>query len=150
MKGTVINMNEEYSIKILQGIDACPDARRVRKAVFVKELNCKDEFDDIDLAAFHIVIYSNNQPVAAARTYQDDDSRYVMSRVCVMKPERRKAIGTLMIRELERFIKTTYNGEVKTYTNKAAEEFFTKLGYAVSTDSPRRYGDDCILLVKTL
>lgn len=142
--------NTQFTIKILQGIDQNPDARRVRKAVFVKELNQKDEFDDIDLAAFHIVIYEKNQPVAAGRTYQDDDQRFVLSRLCVMKPERKRAIGALAVRELESFIRTIYNGEVKLYSNKDALEFFTKQGYHPSLDSPRRYGENCVLLVKDL
>lgn len=140
----------QFTIKIQQGIDQCPDARRVRKAVFVKELNQKDEFDDIDLAAFHIVIYEKNQPVAAGRTYQDDDQRFVLSRVCVMKPERKRTIGALAVRELESFIKTLYTGEVKLYSSKDAVEFFGKQGYHPSLDAPRRYGEDCVLLVKEL
>lgn len=41
------------------------EAKIIRKAVFVNEQGFKNEFDEIDENATHIVVYQKEKPVAA-------------------------------------------------------------------------------------
>ena len=50
-----------------------PDARFIRKMVFMEEQGFKNEFDEIDDEAKHVVIYSQNNPDATCRYYKKDD-----------------------------------------------------------------------------
>lgn len=52
----------------LEAYDFLPeDAKRIREAVFMKEQGFKNEFDDIDLLALHLILYDGSQPAATCR-----------------------------------------------------------------------------------
>lgn len=45
----------------LEAYDFLPeDAKRIREAVFMKEQGFKNEFDDIDLLALHLILYAGS------------------------------------------------------------------------------------------
>ena len=48
------------------------DAMNIRRNVFMSEQGYKNEFDEIDDRALHIVIYNNEKPVATCRIYRED------------------------------------------------------------------------------
>ena len=125
-----MNNNENnYLISIKQNIMRIIDARIVRKAVFVKELGYENEFDALDMAAFHIVLYCDCKPVGTARAFCGDDDIYCIERVCVIKEYRGHGIGRVIVSELERFISGIYSGKLKLLSDLDNYEYFEKLGY---------------------
>lgn len=127
-------MNKEkneklITINITQNIFNIIDARIIRKAVFVNELNCKDEFDTFDTASFHIVIYMDCKPVGTARMFCYDDDIYAIERLCVINEFRNIGIGRKLLSECENFLSTFYSGIVRVVCDLAHCEYFEKLGY---------------------
>ena len=60
------------------------DAMNIRRNVFMSEQGYKNEFDEIDNRALHIVIYNNEKPVATCRIYREDNT-YILGRIAVDK-----------------------------------------------------------------
>ena len=53
--------------------DSLPkEAEAIRRAVFMDEQGFKDEFDDIDGTAWHIVIFDGSVPAATCRVFFDE------------------------------------------------------------------------------
>lgn len=63
------------------------DAMNIRCNVFMSEQGYKNEFDEIDDRALHIVIYNNEKPVATCRIYREDNT-YILGRIAVDKSYR--------------------------------------------------------------
>lgn len=73
-----------------------PDARFIRKMVFMEEQGFQNEFDDIDEMAHHVVIYSQNNPVATCRYYLKD-GKYYIGRICVLIEYRGAHLGSKLL-----------------------------------------------------
>lgn len=127
-----LNEKSSLTINIKQNIFKIIDARVVRKNVFVKELGGKDEFDIIDTAAFHIVVYKDCKPVATARAFCYDDDIYAIERLCVLQEYRGSGIAAILLSELEHFISTIYSGTLKLIADLESYEYFEKYGYVRS------------------
>ncbi len=123
------NEKSPLTINIKQNIFKIIDARVVRKNVFVKEFGSKDEFDIIDTAAFHIVVYKDCKPVATARAFCYDDDMYAIERLCVLQEYRGSGIAAILLSELEQFISTIYSGTLKLIADLESYEYFEKYGY---------------------
>ena len=48
------------------------EAKDSRREVFVDEQGFKNEFDDIDNTAIHLVCYDNENPIGTARIFYDE------------------------------------------------------------------------------
>jgi len=121
--------NNKYIVNIKQNILRIIDARIVRKAVFVKEFGIRNEFDELETAAFHIVVYCDGIPVGTARAFCNDDDVYCIERVCVIRDYRSNGVGKLIVSELERFLSGIYGGQLKLLCGFDSVEYFEKLGY---------------------
>jgi len=122
------NQNE-CIVNIRQNIMQIIDDRIVRKAVFVKEFGIQNQFDALDAAAFHIVLYRDCKPVGTARAFCGDDDIYCIERVCVIREYRGNGIGRLLVTELERFLSGIYGGQLRLLCEFDSVEYFEKLGY---------------------
>lgn len=70
-----------------------PDARMIRKAVFIEEQGVQNEFDQTDETAFHLVLYADGAPAAVARLFaQQDSTAYTVGRIAVCSPSMRKTV----------------------------------------------------------
>lgn len=81
------------------------DAAKVRLAVFVDEQGYMREFelDEQDVNSWHIVGYTEEKPVCAARLYTtDEESCYHIGRVAVLPELRGQKVGLAMMREVEK------------------------------------------------
>lgn len=85
----------------LEAYDFLPeDAKRIREAVFMKEQGFKNEFDDIDLLALHLILYDGSQPAATCRLFPAaEQGVYLLGRLAVVKTYRGQKLGQRMLRE---------------------------------------------------
>ena len=84
-----------------------PDsAREIREKVFISEQGFTQEFDDIDEAAVHLVMFDENVPAATCRIFKgDEQGLYVLGRLAVVKEYRGKQLGLALIKEAEKYVK---------------------------------------------
>ena len=61
---------------------------------FVIEQGFKVEFDDLDKVCWHLTVYDRNEPIGAARIYQDTDGVWQLGRICVLENCRGKKSAT--------------------------------------------------------
>lgn len=112
--------------------DNIPDcAREIRKKVFTDEQGFQNEFDETDSVATHIVYYDQDGlPVATCRVFWDIAmNSYILGRLAVLKEYRGQNIGSIMIQEAEKYVRTQ-NGECLTlHAQCRASDFYKKSGF---------------------
>lgn len=114
-----------------------PEAIKIRTAVFVEEQGFKQEFDEIDDRAYHLIIYENNQAVANGRLFKDDtmENAYIIGRLAVIKAYRNRHLGVKLIELLEEKAKSLKGEKISLSAQCRVKAFYEKLGYVVSGDS---------------
>ena len=81
------------------------EAVKIRKLVFVEEQGFKNEFDEIDAYASHLVMYKNNIAIATCRLYKKQNaSCYVIGRIAVLKEYRGQKIGAELLKKAEEIV----------------------------------------------
>lgn len=131
----------EYEIKLSVGLDGNPDAAKIRKAVFCDEQGFKNEFDEIDKTAFHIVLYKDGVPAATGRLFLETGDEYIglfgggapvvmrLGRLAVTKSFRGSGLGAAAAVELERIAAEKGAAGVVLSAQTQAMGFYKKLGY---------------------
>ena len=109
------------------------DAAFIRKTVFVDEQGFTDEFDDIDAAAKHIVLYSDEkQPIATCRFFEDrKHNAYIVGRIAVLKEFRKSRCGTALLQEAERQVRSIGVKKLMLAAQVQAKGFYERLGYSI-------------------
>jgi len=108
------------------------EARLIRTAVFVEEQGFQEEFDSSDESSYHLVIFDNDMPVATGRLLVSREAagdRCRLGRIAVIKPERGKNIGFLVMNALEDKARGLGAAELTLGAQKQAEGFYRKAGY---------------------
>ncbi len=114
--------------------DSLPDAAaEVRKNVFINEQGFKEEFDDIDEMAVHIVMFNEkDRPIATCRLFKRSDE-YILGRLAVIMEYRGKGIGEKMIEEAERYISQQKNEYISSklvlHAQCRVRGFYEKMGF---------------------
>ena len=104
------------------------DAMNIRRNVFMTEQGYKNEFDEIDGKALHIVIYDNEKPVTTCRIYQEGNS-YVLGRIAVDKACRGKNLGTVILAEAEKIVLQKGGKEIILHAQCRVRGFYENSGY---------------------
>lgn len=117
-------------IRFYQGL--CSQARAIREAVFVQEQGFINEFDEIDAAALHMVIYDGETAVATGRVYRDAGGVYHIGRVAVVKEYRGKHLGNRVLLALEQKAAEMGAQSVVLSAQCAVRDFYEKNGYAAA------------------
>lgn len=104
------------------------DARIIREKVFIEEQNFKNEFDEIDKEACHLVFYDNQMPVATARFYKINDE-YHIGRIAVIKEFRKKHLGSFILKTIENEIKKEGGNRISLLAQVRVCDFYKKNGY---------------------
>ena len=108
------------------------DAVFIRNKVFVEEQGFRDEFDDLDLDARHIVLYVENEPAATLRYFWDEkNNSYVAGRIAVLREFRGKSFGAAVLKEAEKQIKNLGKDKLMLAAQVRAKGFYEKQGYRV-------------------
>jgi predicted GNAT family N-acyltransferase len=108
----------------------------VRKEVFIEEQGVPfelevDEFED---SAIHFVAYDHNIPVGAGRLRQLENKIGKVERVCVIKSDRGKGIGKLLMDKIASVAKNKGVETLKLNSQTHAENFYQNLGYETYSD----------------
>lgn len=126
------------------------EAVSIRTEVFINEQHFKNEFDDNDKIATHLVVYENEEAIATCRYFAKDSSTYLVGRIAVKSSYRGKGIGRLMLEEAEKQIYQKGGIIMEVSAQVRVQPFYEKLGLQAE-DSP--YPDEgCphILMRKTV
>lgn len=111
------------------------DSVYIRETVFVQEQGFREEFDTVDDEAVHVVAYENDEPVATCRYFFDKEKqRYKLGRMAVIKSERGKNTGRLIMEETHRYLKEDGAKEVWLSAQERAKGFYEKVGYTCVGD----------------
>lgn len=105
----------------------------IRKAVFIEEQQIPaseeyDEFDSLDAACDHILVYYNEQPVGTGRL-RVVDGYGKLERICILKEFRSYGLGKVIIQALEAIVQEKGLTKSKLSAQVYAEGFYEKLGY---------------------
>ena len=139
------------AIKIMTEADL-ETAFTIRKKVFVEEQGVSieeelDEFDTLDAACEHILVYYNDQPVGTGRV-RVVDGYGKLERICILKEFRKFGLGKVITLKLEGLVQTQGITKSKLNAQTYAELFYGKLGYVRSGEEFMDAGIPHILMKK--
>ncbi|MGN1134158.1 MAG: GNAT family N-acetyltransferase [Oscillospiraceae bacterium] len=118
----------ETVIKTAKGLENLPQAKIIRKAVFIDEQGFVNEFDGIDSQAVHAVVFVDDKPAATGRLFKDDSGWHI-GRVAVMKEYRHLHLGSKIMQTLEAYAKKLGAVEITLSAQERAKDFYEKIGY---------------------
>lgn len=118
----------DYTVKTAVGLENNPDARLIRKAVFMDEQGFCNEFDGIDAEAVHTVLYVDGKPAATGRLYEENGGFHI-GRVAVNKEYRGQSLGSAVVTILEKEAWKRSADSVSLSAQVRAKPFYEKLGY---------------------
>ncbi len=106
-------------------------AKEIRQKVFIDEQGFCHEFDNIDKISAHIVMFNEyNTPVATCRIFWDSImNSYVLGRIAVVKEYRRKNIGSVMVKEAEKYVQKKGGKSITLHSQCRITSFYQKLGF---------------------
>ncbi len=118
------------------------EARQIREEVFIKEQGFKEEYDEIDNFATHLVLYLNGEAVGTLRLFTlDNPETYILGRLAVKKDSRGKGLGSYLVRGALKYVKNQGGDELILHSQLHAEEFYKKLGFTEYGEI--EYEEDC-------
>ena len=117
---------------IIKSFDNLPDdSRDIREAVFVQEQGFNEEFDTVDLSAYHFVAYDEKgNPLGTCRIFTESDPEvYYLGRLAVIKDARAKGVGRHLIKCAEQKAIEMGAFEIQLHSQCRARTFYEKCGY---------------------
>ncbi len=121
-------------VEICSALPQC--AKDIRQEVFVKEQGFVNEFDDIDAHAWHLVVYDEETPIACCRFFKGESpDEFIIGRLAVLKEHRGRQLGSLMMNEAERYIRSLGGNTLSLSAQLRVKEFYEKLGFSASGET---------------
>ena len=118
------------------------DARKIRDDVFIKEQGFKEEYDEIDNFATHLVLYLNGEAVGTLRTFTlDNPETFILGRLAVKKDKRGNKLGSYLVKGALKYVKNQGGRELILHSQLTAVDFYKKLGF--SEYGEIEYEEDC-------
>ncbi len=107
------------------------DAKRIRHMVFIEEQGFQNDFDDVDKAATHIVMYDqNNEPIATCRVFEGEETDvYILGRLAVIKQNRGNHVGSEMVEEAEKLVISKGGKSLCLHAQCRVKDFYKKSGF---------------------
>ena len=107
-----------------------PQAAAIRRTVFMEEQGFRDEFDEIDARASHLVLYDRDTPAATGRFYrQPGGDTYIVGRIAVLQPYRGRRLGAAILRTAEQAVRRRQGRRIALHAQVQARPFYEKQGY---------------------
>ncbi len=127
-------------------------AKEIREAVFVKEQGFRDEFDETDASAVHIVVFDNaGVPVGTCRVFWNEErASYILGRLAVLKEHRGERLGSLIVREAEQYVQKTGQAQLALHAQCTASAFYEKLGYTAFGEIEEEQGCPHVWMKKSV
>ena len=118
------------------------DAVKIRKDVFMEEQGFRDEFDETDQFAVHLVLYIDHIPAATCRFFPgQSQGEYIVGRIAVAKKYRGKHLGSHILSAAESKIRNSGGTTVRLHAQQQAKHFYEKQGYTVFGEPD--FDEDC-------
>lgn len=122
-------------------------AREIRKNVFIDEQGFEEEYDEIDEVAVHFVLFEDEpssierssieqsaivqSAIATCRVFWNEEmNAYTLGRLAVIAKSRGKNIGSILVHEVEKYVRLRGGTEIVLHAQCRASEFYRKLGFA--------------------
>jgi predicted GNAT family N-acyltransferase len=105
------------------------DAFYLRTKIFVEEQGFRDEADELDSSADHLVIYNGEKPAATGRVIYNDDGNAKTGRICVLPDLRGTGLGRLVIEEIEKHCREKSVRKIFLGSQLHARGFYSCLGF---------------------
>ncbi len=112
--------------------DTLPDeAFQIRREVFVEEQGFRDEFDEDDKRAVHLVVFEEGRPIGTCRFFKksEDGAGYLIGRIAVRSACRKKHMGARMMEAAEERIRELGGRRSLIHAQVQAQGFYEKQGY---------------------
>lgn len=127
------------------------DAKEIRKEVFMEEQGFKNEFDEIDSRATHIVLYDKESAVATCRVYRyEETDTYILGRLAVRKEYRHMKKGHEMITAAEKYVADKGAERLALHAQCSASRFYQQNGFRETGEVDDDEGCPHIWMVKKL
>lgn len=120
------------------------EAIDIRTTVFVNEQGFKNELDDIDSIATHIVLFDTfSNPVATCRFFYSEERKcFIIGRVAVKKEYRGKDLGSVLLNCAENEIRNRKGNCIELSAQDRVKSFYEKNGYLSIGDF--HYDENCL------
>ena len=107
------------------------DAKEIRRAVFIDEQGFQSEYDEIDNIAVHMVLLDEGEiPVATCRVFWNETmNAYTLGRFAVLKKYRGRKIGSVMMKEVEKYVRDKGGTDIVLHAQCQVTDFYKKLGF---------------------
>ena len=106
------------------------DEMSIREEVFMQEQGFKNEFDDIDDSATHIVLYDDGSPVGCCRVYPDEAvGRFIFGRLAVRKKYRGQDIGRKIMEKAIEYLSSIGASYISLSAQVQAKGFYANFGF---------------------
>ena len=114
----------------ISNVSEIPESIKIRDIVFKQEQSAQidPERDPIDLAAIHLIMYLDNEPIGSGRVTENDGKCYI-GFVAIVKEHRGKSYGKILMLELTELAKRKGKKEVFIHAQLHAIPFYEKLGW---------------------
>jgi len=120
-----------YHYKLVDNESELKDALRIRRQVFVTEQNVPPnlEYDEEDRTALHMVVKDGGKTIGTARVLFLSHNQAKLERLAVLKPFRRRGIGSGIISFLEKELKNHGVKKVILHAQYRTIAFYKSCGY---------------------
>lgn len=106
------------------------EAENIRREVFVEEQGFREEFDQTDQRAAHLVLFISGQAAATCRYIEKEESGFLVGRIAVRKPFRKRGLGAELLKEAERRIAAKGGKRLLVHAQTQARGFYEKQGFS--------------------
>ena len=122
-----------FTVKRLPTSSNLDDAAKIRTEVFCKEqgFDITQEFDGNDDAAWHIMLYDGDLPVATGRILCNGEDTYTLGRIAVLVGYRGNQTGRFLVENLIGYAKDLGAKHIKVGAQTRVVGFYEKLGFSV-------------------
>ncbi|GEK89215.1 GNAT family N-acetyltransferase [Alkalibacterium putridalgicola] len=110
------------------------DSIAIRAEVFIEEQKVDPslEIDELEDQTLHIVGYEDDKPVCTARLLKKADNSVKVQRVAVLSPYRKRGMGRLLLKHIEKIAKEQLHGSSLILDSQDhAISFYEKEGFTV-------------------
>ncbi len=102
----------------------------VRKTVFTDEQGLIDTPDEIDKISAHFVLKDDDgNELGTCRVFKDENGNYILGRLAVLKPYRKKGFGKMLLSFAEKYVKEKGGAQLLLHSQLDAAKFYTSCGY---------------------
>lgn len=145
----------DRGIKMIAKIVITPEelksAYDIRRIVFIEEQNVpvELEIDDLEESSTHFIVIDGEKAVGAGR-FRIKDGYGKIERICILKEERGRKIGNVLMARIEDYAREINLNTVKLEAQVHAIPFYKKLGYEICSEEFMDAGIPHRLMSKSL